>query len=124
MKVFYYYYYLFYTKVLPDNQPHATVVFTLSFTLASLINGILNIFLAHLVGIALGKWEMIGIFILVMGINFLFFYRKDKGNGIIKMKPKFFNNQNISILLTAIFVIVSVSFLFWSPIYVRDVLSK
>ncbi len=35
MNVFYYYYYLFYTKVLPDNQPHSTVIYTLSFTPAA-----------------------------------------------------------------------------------------
>jgi hypothetical protein len=38
MEVFYYYYYLFYTKVLTDDEPHATVVFTLSFSESLLIN--------------------------------------------------------------------------------------
>lgn len=55
-----YYYYLFYTKVLPDNQPHSTVIFTLSFTFSLIINGIVNVVFAYLFGISLRKWEMMG----------------------------------------------------------------
>ena len=47
MKVLYYYYYLFYSKILPDDEPHATTVFTLSSSEGFLINGALDIFLTR-----------------------------------------------------------------------------
>ncbi len=34
IKVLYYYYYLFYTKIIRDDEPHATTIFTLSFSLS------------------------------------------------------------------------------------------
>lgn len=122
IKVFYYYYYLFYTKILPDNQPHATVIFTLSFSLALLINGLINIILAHTMSYALGKYGMIGIFVLTMGINYLLFYRKGKAKEIVKEQPKFFNNHMLSIILTVLFFLITASFLFWEAGYVGSIL--
>ena len=122
IKVFYYYYYLFYTKILPDDEPHATVIFTLSFTLASLINGVINIFLAQIVGYALGKWEMISIFLVIMIINYFVYFRTGRAKQVVKEQPMFFDNQKLSIVITAIFLIVCISFLFWSPIYVKNLL--
>lgn len=48
MSVLYYYYYFFYTKILPDDEPHATVIFTLSFSEALLVNYVIEFFSAHL----------------------------------------------------------------------------
>jgi predicted MFS family arabinose efflux permease len=124
IKVFYYYYYLFYTKVLPDNQPHVTVIFTLSFSLALLINGLLNILLAYTINYALGSYEMIGIFVMVLGINYLLFYRKGKAKKIIQEQPKFFRNHKISIILTILFFLITASFLFWEAGYVGNILGS
>ena len=120
IKVFYYYYYLFYTKILPDNQPHATVIFTLSFSLVLLINGLLNIILAHTIGYAFDKYGMIGIFVLTIGVNYLLFYRKRKE--IVNAQPKFFNNHKLSIFFTILFFLITASFLFWEADYVGNVL--
>jgi predicted MFS family arabinose efflux permease len=124
IKVFYYYYYLFYTKVLPDNQPHVTVIFTLSFSLALLINGLLNILLAYTINYALGSYEMIGIFVMVLGINYLLFYRKGKAKKIMQEQPKFFRNHKISIILTILFFLITASFLFWEAGYVGNILGS
>ena len=124
IRVFYYYYYLFYTKVLPDEQPHATVIFTLSFSMALLINGLLNIILAHAINYALDKYGMFGIFALTVGVNYLLFYWKGKAKGIVKEQPKFFNNHKLSIILTILFFLVTASFLFWEAGYVGNILGK
>jgi len=122
IKVFYYY--LFYTKILPDNQPHATVIFTLSFSLALLINGLLNILLAYTINYALGSYEMIGIFVMLLGMNYLLFYRKGKAKKIIQEQPKFFCNHKISIILTILFFLITASFLFWEAGYVGNILGS
>lgn len=79
LKVFYNYYFIFYTKILPDNQPHSTVIFTLGFTYALIVNGIINLLLAFLFGFALEKWVMISVFVLIIIGMYFSYYRS--GNG-------------------------------------------
>jgi len=79
LNILYYYYYLFYTRVLPDNQPHLTVIFTLSFSLSLLINGLLSIILVYVFNYNMSEYMMIGIFSIIMAVNYLVFYRIEKG---------------------------------------------
>lgn len=122
MNVFYYYYYLFYTKVLPDNQPHSTVIFTLSFSLSLFVNGVLSLIAAHLKSYVISNYVMVGIFVAIMVINYFVFYRTGKGKRLIKEKPKFFNSHKLSILLTLIFFLITTSLLFLGPIYIKNLL--
>lgn len=125
MKVIYYYYYLFYTKVLPDNQPHATVIFTLGFILSLIINGVLNIFLAYKFGFALNHWEMIGILVLLIFILYLVFYKTGKGKRLVEIeKPKLCNSQFLSILLSLLLFIISMLFLFLEADITRGIFNK
>lgn len=89
MNVLYYYYYLFYTKVIPDNEPHATVIFTLSFSLGLLVNGILKICLALFFCERYDGWPAIGIILGIMFINYLLYFRSGKRFKIIEAKPQF-----------------------------------
>ena len=123
INVFYYYYYLFYTKILPDDQPHATVIFTLSFSLSLFVNGLIDIILTYSTNYTMGNWEMISIFVAIMIVNYLLFIRTGKSKQIVNEQPKFFNNHKLSIALTIIFFIITTSFLFLVPIYVRDILT-
>ncbi len=122
IKVFYYYYYLFYTKVLPDSQPHSTVIFTLSFSLSLLINGLLSLIFAHVANYNMSNYVMVGIFVTIMVVNYLVFYRTGKGKRLVKEKPKFFNSHRLSILFTLLFFLITTSFLFWGPIYIKNIL--
>ena len=122
INVLYYYYYLFYTKVLPDNQPHATVVFTLSFTYSLIINCIVNIILAYTLAISLGKWEMIGIFVLIIIIMYFAFYKNGKGNRIVQEKPKMLNSNTISLLFTFLIFIFGILALFLQADITRSII--
>lgn len=122
MNVFYYYYYLFYTKVLPDNQPHSTVIFTLSFTLSLIANCIINVAFAYVLNISLRKWEMIGIFVLITFLMYLVYYRSGKGKRIVKEKPKLFNNNRVSIALTALLFLIGILALFFQADITKSIL--
>lgn len=124
MNVFYYYYYLFYTKVLPDNQPHSTVVFTLSFSLSLLVNGLLSIIAASVANYNMSNYIMAGLFVMIIVVNYLVFYRSGKGKRLVKEKPKFYNNHKLSILLTFMFFLITTSYLFWGPILLKSILAK
>lgn len=123
INIFYYYYYLFYTKVLPDNQPHLTVIFTLSFSISLLINGLISVMFAYMADYNMSNYIMVGIFVAVMVVNYLVFYRTGKGIRLVKERPKFFNNHRLSIILTLIFFLITTSFLFWGPIYIKNILN-
>lgn len=122
INVFYYYYYLFYTKILPDNQPHATVVFTLGFTFSLILNGIINIVLAYVLAVSLGKWEMIGIFALIIVLLYFAYYNNGKGKRIVIEKPKVFNSNVASILFTAVLFILGILALFLQADITRNIL--
>ena len=47
MDVFYYYIFLFYAKVLPDNQPHSRTVWALGVASAFIVNRLIDIPLAY-----------------------------------------------------------------------------
>lgn len=122
LNVFYFYYYLFYKKILRDEQPLFTTTFTFSFSISLLVNGILNITLAHVSGISLHKWGMISVFLGFLSFSFFYYYRNDKATQVMKNRPKFFNNSLLSILLTILFFLLAVSFLFWEPIYSKNII--
>ena len=122
MKVLYYYYYLFYTKVLPDDEPHATTIFTLSVSEGFLINGILQISFAHFFCISIDKWPMIGILILLIIANYFHFHLSGKNKEIIKLKPKVLNSNKLSILMVVCFFLITFSFLLLGAFYVKEIL--
>jgi hypothetical protein len=124
MNVFYYYYFLFYTMVLPDNQPHSTVIFTLSFTLSLIVNCILNVAFAYVLNVSLRKWEMIGVFAFINLLMYLTYYRNGKGKRIVKEKPKFFKSHGVSIVLTALFFLIGILTLFLQADLTKIILAK
>jgi hypothetical protein len=123
MNVLYYYYYLFYTRVLPDNEPHATVIFTLSFSESLLINGIIDISSAHFCK-NMEMWLMIGIFVMLIAANYLIYSKTKKSRIIVEQKPAFFSSHKVSIIITLLWFIITTSFMFWEPIYVKDILDQ
>lgn len=123
INVFYYYYYLFYTKVIPDDQPHSTVIFTLSFSLSLLINGLISVIFAYVANYNMSNYAMVGIFVAIMVVNYLVFYRIGKGKRLVEEKPKYFNNHQLSIFLTLMFFLITTSFLFLIPISIKNILN-
>jgi hypothetical protein len=123
ISVLYYYYYLFYTRILPDDQPHATVVFTLGFTLSLIINCIVNIILAYIANISLGKWEMLGLLAIVLVILYFVYHKNGKGKKIVKEKPMILNNT-VSIIFTILIFILAMLALFLQADITRNILEN
>ena len=107
MKTIYYYYYLFYTKKIKDNEPYATTVFALSMSEGFIVNFVLNVLIIHSYCLALNKWIMIMIQLLIIILNYLYFNKSKRAKKIIKEKPMFFSNHKLSIVLTSLFFITT-----------------
>ena len=56
---------------------------------------------------------------------YLKYYRSGKGKQIVeKEKPKFFGSKTVSIILTVLFFLISMFFLFFKADIVREILEK
>lgn len=117
-KIIYYHYYLFYTRVLPDNEPYATTVFTTGFCQSLPVNFILEFILIERYCFSLGKWPMIAMTGVIILVNYFAFNKSGLGKKIVEeTKPKLFGSEVLSVIFTALFCIVTISFMFWGPMY-------
>jgi len=104
MDVLYYYIYLFYAKVMPDDYPHSNTVWALGFIFSLIINGLIDIPLAYFFNCYLSIIQKVIIIIIVMTLFYLKYDRSGKGIRIVeKEKPKFFGSNTASIILTILF---------------------
>ena len=125
MDVFYYYIFLFYAKVLPDDYPHSNTVWALGATSAFIINFSLDMVLAYFFGYTLSTFQMASITALLMLLFYFKYYKSGRGKRIVeKEKPKFFGSNTVSIILTVLFFLISMFFLFFSADIVREILVK
>jgi hypothetical protein len=124
MSVLYYYYYLFYTKILPDDEPHATVIFTLSFSESLLLNGLVDIVYAHMFCKTVEILIMVSIFVILLLINYITYLKGKISMSIVDKKPKFFASHKLSIAITVVWFLATSSFMFWKPIYVQKILDQ
>ena len=125
MDVFYYYIFLFYAKVLPDDYPHSNTVWALGAISAFIVNGLIDIPLAYFLNSYLSTIQKVIITIIVMILFYLKYDRSGKGKRIVeKEKPKFFGSNTASIILTILFFLISMFFLFFKADIVREILEK
>ena len=123
MDVLYYYIYLFYAKVMPDDYPHSNTVWALGAASAFIINGLIDITLAYFFNCYLSTIQKIIIIIIVMTLFYLKYDRSGKGIRIVKKeKPKFFGSNTASIILTILFFLIGMLFLFFKADVVREIL--
>lgn len=124
MNILYYYCYLLYTKVIPENEPYATTVFVLSFSESFLLFSAANIVLAYFRCIVLSKWIGVLLMVTFSVINYLVFSRSGLSRKIVEEKPTLFNSHRISMMIFGLLFFVSVSSLFWAPIWTRHILEQ
>ena len=123
LDVLYYYYYLFYTKIIPEDEPNATVIFTLgtscSFPLGMLLDCVLsyNCYYSN-------PYLLCSVGILLMALFYFLYYRTERYKKVIKAKPKFFGSHRKTIVLVAIFEFSMLSFLFWGPIVSKNIFDE
>lgn len=103
-RVFYYYFFLFYTRVMADDQPHSRTVWALGVAFSFIINGLIEIPLAYFFSCYLNTIQKVIISVFVMVLFYLKYYRSGRGKRIVEIeKPNFFGNNTASIILTILF---------------------
>lgn len=122
--MFYYHYYLFYTKVIPDNQPNATVIFVLSFVEALLINAIVDYVMLKYFCVGMSKWPMISVIVVMLVANYFYYYRSGRFRTIIEEKPMFFDNRKLSTIITFGVSLLIISWMFWGAVLGKHLLEN
>lgn len=122
--VFYYYYYLFYTKVFSQKDPSFTTLLALSLVESLLINAVLEQVLVRVYCTTLGKWIMLSVLLVLLIINYLHYNKYGRGIKILKKKPKFFNDNFASVIIVTTLSILIISWLFWGAVSVRDIMKQ
>ena len=122
--VLYYNYYLFYKKVVKESEPHATTNFVLSFSESLIINCILDFISIKRYCRGFGTWPMFLVTILIIGINYLIFQKSGRSRRIVKEKPNLWGSYVFSKAVSLSFFFITGSWLFWWPIYSRDILDR
>ena len=107
MDVFYYYIFLFYAKVMPDDYPHTNTVWALGATSVFIVNGLIDIPLAYFFNCYLSTIQKVIIIVIMLLLFYFKYYKSGRGKQIVeKEKPKFFGSKTVSIILTILFFLL------------------
>lgn len=120
LNALYYYYYLIYTKIIPDDEPHATVIFTLSVSEMMILNFLLEFYLIKVHCVSLSMWFSVGILIIISFFNIIYYGLSKRGKAIVKIKPQFFNSHILSVIITALIFIAAIICMIFGSIYIYD----
>jgi hypothetical protein len=124
MSFLYYYYYLFYKKILKDSHPHLLAILALSASEGFATIGVLDIILVKLFCFQMERLTMFSFFLFYPVLNYFIFFKTGKIYRIVELKPKFSNNHILSIIIALLFFLVTLSFIFWVPIYTDELIKK
>jgi hypothetical protein len=124
MDVIYYYCFLFYKKILKEEEPYSTTVWALGFLHGFFFSTTINLLFIYFFHFKLEKWELIGIGIFFLIVTYLYFNKSKRSKKIIKNKPSFWGNHQLSIILSSIYFLILITTLFWGPILTRYILIK
>jgi len=119
MDVLYYYYFLFYAKVLKDDEPHLLTIMALSASQGFALSVSLSLFLLKFFCLEMNKLLLFLPICLFLLFNYLHFYKSGRSRKIVKEKPMFFSSHKLSVALTLLFFIATFSTLIWGAVYAR-----
>nr|WP_315011536.1 hypothetical protein [uncultured Capnocytophaga sp.] len=108
---------------MPDDYPHLNTVWALGYLFSLIINGLIEIPLAYFFNCYLSTIQKVIIIIIVITLFYLKYDRSGKGIRIVKKeKPKFFGSKIASIILTVLFFLIGMLFLFFKADVLRKIL--
>lgn len=97
-----------------DDQPHSRTIWALGVAFSFIINGLIDIPLAYFFGCYLSTVQKVIIAVLLLLLFYLKYYKNGRGKRIVEIeKPKFFNSHRASMILTILFFLISMLFLFF-----------
>ena len=124
LDTFYYYYFGVYKRILKDPEPHFSTVLGLAFSCALLVNGVIDLVALKYYCYQVEVWVQFSIVLLIIGILYLIYHKTGKAKKVVANRQFIFNSSVVSAIATLLFFLLTLSWLFWGPIYGRSILES
>jgi len=124
MGVIYYYFYLFYRRILKDNEPHLLTVLALSFLESLVLIAIIDSVLIYFFCIDIDKTLMFIFLLLIVGANYFVLFKSGWAKHVVNAQPRFLKSKWLSAALVIFSFLITVSIMFWGPIYLKIALDE
>ena len=124
LDTFYYYYFGVYRKIIKDPEPHFATVLSLGFSCSLLVNGIIDLVALKYYCYQVEVWVQFNILLLIIGILYFIYHKTGKAKKVVKTRQFLFNSSVASVIATLMFFLLTLSWLFWGPIYGRSILES
>ena len=119
IRVLYYYFYLFYKKILKEDDPHLTTVLALSFLFFLYAFGFIDMLLSITFHIRISMFINICLLIIIAIIMHIIFLFNKKGEYIVKKEKPMIYNNTISKIITITIFILSLLIMFFEQMIIR-----
>lgn len=123
MDVVYYHYFLFYKRFPDGTNPHFSTSLALGASESFLLVGLIDIVSLKYFCYSIDYRIFFGISIMICAANCWHFMR-GKGEDITEKKPLYLGSKQLSVICTLLFFLISLSWLFWGPIYGKYLLEN
>jgi hypothetical protein len=123
MDVIYYQYLLFYKNILKVPEPFFNTILAIGACQSFLINALLDITSLKISCYQIPVWFQFAVTILIVYLNYLTYIKKKRAKKIVREKPLFGKSKTLSIVISILFFLLSISWLFWGGIYAKHLLS-
>ena len=124
MDILYYHYFLFYQKVLKEDDPHMEARFTLAASWGLLISPLTDLFCVRFFCYHLSKWQFLLICSTFLLYNYFVYNKNGRSIKVEKEKPMAFNSRKLSIVITILFFVTSCSSLLFGAMIVKKLLEN
>ena len=112
-------YYLFYNKILNDDTPIVTAIFSMSASIGFILVNSINFVLVYSSLEILSKNQILIFMGIVISINFIIYYFRGRGKLIIEKNYINSDNRKREKILVFLFFLISVGFIIGGPILTR-----
>lgn len=124
LDTFYYYYFRVYKKVIKDPEPHFSTVLSLAFSCGLLVNGVIDFVALKYYCYQVEVWLQFSIVLLIIVILYFIYHKTEKAKEVVKTGQFIFNSSIVSAITTLLFFLLTLSWLFWGPIYGKTILES
>ena len=120
--IVYYQFFLFYKNSIKDPAPNFATILAISFGQSLLINCLIDTIAIKYFCYEVAVTFQFLVLLLLLLTNWWIYMGLKRSHYVIKSKPIFRNSRLVSKVITVLFFLISISWLFWGPIYGKHIL--
>ena len=124
LNVIFYNFHLAYRKLPKDVSPEVSACLALGACESFLLAGVLQICSLKYFCFDIDFRVFFILAVLLCAVNYWYYIIKENGEEVIDAKPSYFNSQRLSAFISLLFFLITVSWMFWGPIYSKHLIEN